>query len=48
MKNTPDLLQVAEEENSEADLTADAGKINEDNDNMNISYKEHQKTVEYE
>ena len=44
----PDLLHVAKVENVDAYLTADAGKINEDNDNMNISYKEHQKTVEYE
>ena len=48
MKNIPDLLQEAEVENDEADLTAGASKINEDNDNMYISNKEGQKTVGYQ
>ena len=37
MKNNPNLLQEAEVENADADLTADASKINEDYDSMNIS-----------
>ena len=32
----PDLLQVSEVANVDEDLTADASKINKDNDNMNI------------
>ena len=35
MKNNPDLLQEDKVENADADLTADASKINEDNDNNN-------------
>ena len=37
MKNNHNLLQEAEVENADADLTADASKINEDYDSMNIS-----------
>ena len=47
MKNNPFLLEEYEVANSYAYLTADAGKIIEDSDNMNISMKEEQKTVEY-
>ena len=36
MKKNPDLLQVSEVANVDEDLTADASKINKDNDNMNI------------
>ena len=43
MKNNPDLSTVAEEENTDPDLTADASK----DDNINISEKEEQKTVGY-
>ena len=39
MKNNPYLLQVAEVVNADADLTADTIKINEDDDDMNISVK---------
>ena len=39
MKNNPYLLQVAELVKADAALTADASKINEDNDNRNISVK---------
>ena len=48
MKNNPDLLQEAEVENSDADLTGYASKINEDNDNMKISMEEDQETVKYQ
>ena len=42
------MLQEAEVENFDADLTADVGKINEDNENMNISMEEDQETVKYQ
>ena len=45
MKNNPDLLQEAKVSNVDADLTADAGEINEDNYNMNISNIKEQETV---
>ena len=48
MRNNPDLLQVAEVENSDADLTSDASKINEESANIKISMKEEQKSVEYQ
>ena len=48
MKNNPYLLQVAEVVNADADLTAYTTKINEDDDNMDIPYKEYQKKVEYQ
>ena len=37
MKDNPDLLQESEVENADAYLTADSGKINEYNENINIS-----------
>ena len=37
MKNDPDLLQVAEVVNADADLTSDASKINKGDGNMKIS-----------
>ena len=37
MKNNLYLLQEAEVENADADLTTYASKINEDNENMKIS-----------
>ena len=40
MKDNPDLLQEAEVVNSGADLTVDASKINEEDDNKNISKRE--------
>ena len=42
------MLQEAEVENFDADLTADVGKINKDNENMNISMEEDQETVKYQ
>ena len=39
MKNIPYLLQTAEVVNAYAYLTVDASKINEENDDMNISDK---------
>ena len=39
MKNNPYFLQVAEVINTDADLTAEASKINEDDDGINISEK---------
>ena len=48
MKINPDLLQEAEVENTDAYLTSDASKINEDNDNINISMEEEQENVEYQ
>ena len=36
MKNNSNLWQESEMENSDADLTVDEGKINEEYDNMNI------------
>ena len=45
MKYNPDLLQQSEVANYDAYLTADAGKIHEGNDNMNISMEEDQETV---
>ena len=36
MKNNTGLLQGSEVDYADADLTADASKINEGNDNMNI------------
>ena len=39
MKNNPDFLQEAEVINAYIDWTSYASKINEDNDNMNISMK---------
>ena len=48
MENNPDLLQVAEVLNADAYLTAYANKINEDYENMNITEKEDQNTVEYQ
>ena len=37
--------QEAEEENVNSDVTAEAGKINEDNDSMIISVEEYHKTL---
>ena len=45
MKNHTDLLQKDELVNSDADLTADESKTNEDSDNMNISMEEEQNNV---
>ena len=45
MKINPDLLQEAWLKNSDAYWIAYAGKINEYNDNMNISMEEEHKTV---
>ena len=42
------MLQEAEVANSDVDLTADASKISEDDDDMNISVKKEHKTVEYQ
>ena len=42
------MLQEAKVENSDADLTADASKVNEDNDNMKVSMEEYQETVKYQ
>ena len=36
MKNIPDWLQKSEVANDDSDLTADASKINEDDDNTII------------
>ena len=52
-KKNPYLLQEAEEqeaeeENADADVTAEANKIYEDDDGMIISMKEYQKTLEYQ
>ena len=48
MKNNPDLLQEDEVVNYDAYVTADAGKYNEDSDNINTSMEEEHKTVEYQ
>ena len=48
MEHIPDLLQVAEVENANADLTTDASQIYKDNDDMNISETEEHKTVGYQ
>ena len=48
MKNNPDLLQKSEWENSDADLTANSSKINEDDYNMNISMKEERNNLKYQ
>ena len=48
MKNNPDLLQEAEVENADADITSDAGKINEYDNNMNISMEKDQDIVKYQ
>ena len=48
MKNNPDLLQVSEVVNVDADLTVDESKINSNDVNMEISEKEEQNTVEYQ
>ena len=48
MKNNPDLLQVSEVLNVDADLTVDESKINSNDVNMEISEKEEQNTVEYQ
>ena len=45
MKNNPIFLQVSEVVNTDADLTVDASKIHEDDDNMNILVQEEQKTA---
>ena len=42
------MLQEVDAENADADLTADANKINEDYDNMIIPIEEEQNTVEYQ
>ena len=47
MENCPDLLQEVEVTNVDVDLTTDSSKINEGNDNMNITMEEDQDTVEY-
>ena len=36
MKNNPNLLQVSEVANPDADLTADSSKTNEEDNNMKI------------
>ena len=46
MKNNPDLLQEAEVENADADITSDAGKINEYDNNMNISMEKRSRYCE--
>ena len=48
MENDSDLSIVAEVENYDADLTTDASKTNEEDDDMNILDKEEQKTVVYQ
>ena len=48
MKKNPNLLQEDEVVNYDAYLTTDESKIDEDNDNMNISLEEEQDTVEYQ
>ena len=48
MKNNTDFLQVAEVVNDNSYLTAYASKIKEDDDDINISLKKDQKTVEYQ
>ena len=48
MKHNPYFLQVSEVINADIYLTVDASKINEDDDNMNISEKEYQKTADFE
>ena len=48
MKKNPDASVVADVENSDAFLTADASKINEEYENMNLSEKEDQNTVVYQ
>ena len=45
MKNDPDLWQVSEVTNVDADLTADESKTNEKGDYMRISDKEERNTV---
>ena len=39
MKNIPDLLQVAEVANADADFTADASKTKKKDNDVNISEK---------
>ena len=46
MKINPDLSVVSEVENDDTDLTADASKTNEEDDNMNILEKENHNTVQ--
>ena len=48
MKNNPDFLQESEVENADADLTTNAGKINGENDNMNISMGEDQDNMKHQ
>ena len=38
---------VSEVANNDADLTKDSGKTNKEDDDMNISEKEEQKTLDY-
>ena len=40
MKNNPDAYDVAEESNSDADISSDSSKTNEEDDKMNILEKE--------
>ena len=46
MKINPDLSVVSEVENDDTDLTADASKTNEEDDNINILEKENHNTVQ--
>ena len=48
MKNNPYLSVAAEVEHSDADLTSDASKTNEEDDYIDISEKENQKNVGYQ
>ena len=48
MKNVPDLLQQTDVINTDLYLSADASKINEDDDNINISMGKYHETVEYQ
>ena len=42
------MLQVAEVENADADLTVDARKIHKDNENMKISLEEDQEAAKHQ
>ena len=48
MKNNSNVLQVAEVENYDADLTADSSKTNKEDERMNFLQIEGQKTLGYQ